>query len=142
MVVAAGDRANFRFDETVAPVAAVEFMKKERIPGNMLNNDEFGDYIIYRAYPRYKVFFDGRADIYGKEKLQDYLNVFNMNPGWEKVFEKYDINWVIWNVNTPLSQYLTIKKDWKLIYSDNVATIHVKNNQQNVQLIHKYTVGK
>ena len=142
MGYAAGDRANFKFDATAVPVAAVEFMKKEQIPGNMFNNDEFGDYIIYSAYPQYKVFFDGRADIYGQEKLQDYLNVFNMNPGWEKAFKKYDINWVIWNVSTPLSQYLTINKDWKLIYSDNVATIHVKDNQKNLQLINKYAAGK
>jgi hypothetical protein len=36
-----------RFDEETMPVAAVEFLQKEHIPGNMFNNDEFSDYIIY-----------------------------------------------------------------------------------------------
>lgn len=142
MSFTASNRINFKFDEKIKPVAAVEFMKKEHILGNMFNNDEFGDYIIYSTYPQYKVFFDGRADIYGNEKLQDYLDVFNMKPGWEKVFEKYNINWIIWDAKSAQSQYLILKKDWKLIYSDNVANIYVKNNQQNKCLINRYSVEK
>jgi hypothetical protein len=125
----ASNRIEFKFDEKIKPVDAVEFLKKGYISGNMFNNDEFGDYIIYSAYPKYKVFIDGRADIYGNEKLQDYLNVMNMRPGWEKVMGKYNIDWIIYNTDSPLSQYLNLKKDWKLIYTDNVANIYIKNIQ-------------
>jgi len=125
--LAASTRIKYKFDEKIKPVDAVEFLKKEHISGNMFNNDEFGDYIIYSAYPQYKVFFDGRADIYGNEKIQDYLNGVNMRPGWEKVMEKYNIDWIIYNTDSSLSQYLNLKKDWKLIYTDNVANIYVKN---------------
>ena len=62
---AATGKMEFRFDRTKKPVDAVEFLKKERITGNMFNNDEFGDYLIYAAYPQYRVFFDGRSDMYG-----------------------------------------------------------------------------
>ncbi len=85
--LAASTRIKYKFDEKIKPVYAVEFLKKEHISGNMFNDDEFGDYIIYRAYPQYKVFIDGRADIYGNEKIQDYLNVVNLRPGWEKVWK-------------------------------------------------------
>jgi hypothetical protein len=124
------NRIKYKFDEKIKPVDAVDFLKKEYIPGNMFNNDEFGDYIIYIAYPRYKVFFDGRADIYGNEKIQDYLNVVNMRLGWEKIMEKYNIDWIIYNSDSPLSQYLNLKKDWKLIYTDNVANIYIKNTKK------------
>jgi hypothetical protein len=50
-----------------------------------------------------------------------------MRPGWEKVIEKYNIDWIIYNTDSALSQYLNLKKDWKLIYTDNVANIYVKN---------------
>ncbi len=137
---AAGNRINFKFDEKIKPVAAVEFIKKEHFPGNMYNNDEFGDYIIYSAYPMYKVFFDGRADIYGNEKLQENLNVLNMRLGWEKIFEKYNINWVIYKTDSALSQCMVLKKDWKLVYLDNVASIYIKNIQKNEYLIKKYGI--
>jgi hypothetical protein len=39
------------FDPKNVPVKAVEFVKREAIQGNMFNNDEFGDYIIYAAWP-------------------------------------------------------------------------------------------
>jgi len=123
----ASTRIKYKFDEKIKPVDAVEFLKKEHISGNMFNDDEFGDYIIYSAYPQYKVFIDGRADIYGNEKIQDYLNVANIRPGWEKVIEKYNIDWIIFNADSPLSQYLNLKKDWKLIYTDNVANIYIKS---------------
>ena len=138
IILAASNRINFKFDEKIKPVTAVKFLKKEHFPGNMFNNDEFGDYIIYSAYPRYKVFFDSRADIYGNEKLQDYLNVINMKPGWEKIFDKYNINWIIYNTDSALSQYLALKKDWKLVYADNVANIYIKNIRENEYLINKY----
>jgi len=127
----ASTRIKYKFDEKIKPVDAVEFLKKEHISGNMFNDDEFGDYIIYSAYPQYKVFIDGRADIYGNEKIQDYLNVANIRPGWEKVIEKYNIDWIIFNADSPLSQYLNLKKDWKLIYTDNVANIYIKSTQKD-----------
>ena len=96
----------------------------------MFNDDEFGDYIIYSAYPQYKVFIDGRADIYGNEKIQDYLNVVRMKPGGRKLLEKYNINWIIYNTDSPLSQYLNLKEDWKLIYTDNVANIILKTRMK------------
>jgi hypothetical protein len=43
----AAGRMDHKFDEKEKPVAAVEFLKTENIPGNMFNEDEFGDFIIY-----------------------------------------------------------------------------------------------
>ena len=48
------------FDPENKPVAASKFLAQVPITGNMFNNDEFGDYIIYAASNDYKVFFDGR----------------------------------------------------------------------------------
>ena len=129
--LAASTRIKYKFDEKIKPVDAVEFLKKEHISGNMFNDDEFGDYIIYSAYPQYKVFIDSRADIFGNEKIQDYANVIMMRPGWEKVMEKYNIDWIIYKTDSALSQYLNLKEDWKLIYTDNVANIYIKNTKKN-----------
>ena len=53
------------FKAKYVPLDAVEFIKKkEKVMGNMFNNDEFGDYIIYSAWPKYKAFIDGRTDMY------------------------------------------------------------------------------
>ena len=131
-------RLNYAFDEKGLPVDAVEFMKKEKLKGNMFNNDEFGDYIIYTAWPEYKVFIDGRSDMYGSERMKEYFKVTGVKIGWDEVLEKYHINWIIYNNNSALSNFLYEKDDWKLIYADKVANIFVRNTPENESLIDKY----
>jgi hypothetical protein len=131
-------KIDFKFDEKVRPVAAVEFLKKEKLTGNMFDNDEFGDYIIYAAWPEYRVFFDGRSDMYGVDMLTEYIKVVDIKPGWNEVLKKYDISWIIYNANSALSLFLMERDDWQLIYADKVANIFVKNDKEHQYLIKKY----
>ncbi len=135
-VPAAG--VEYGFGKDRKPVAAVEFLKREKIPGNVFNNDEFGDYIIYTAWPDYKVFFDGRSDMYGPERIKEYLEVVKVRPGLEAVFEKYDINWVIHPSGSPLSMFLLLRDDWSIIYSDGVTDIFLGDRPENGELLEKY----
>lgn len=128
----------FSFDKKSKPVDAVEFIKKEKIKGNMFNNDEFGDYIIYAAWPQYKVFFDGRSDMYGTEMMKEYFKITRIQPDIDNVLEKYKIDWIIYNSGSSLSMYLLQKESWKLIYSDGVADIFVRDIKENQNLIEKY----
>jgi hypothetical protein len=137
--VAAKGKIEHSFDEKTKPVAAVEFLKKETLHGNMFDNDEFGDYIIYAAWPQYKVFFDGRSDMYGTDIAKEYFKVGNFEQEWEKIIEKYDITWIIYNANSVCSRFLLQNDDWKLIYADKVANIFLKDIPENQSLIEKYS---
>lgn len=132
----------FAFDENRFPVAAVEFLNREQLPGNMFNNAEFGDYMIFAADPRYKVFQDSRADVYGNENVNAYLDIANIRVDLETVFDRYRINWVIFNSDSAVVRYLRLMDDWVRIYSDQVADIYVKNTRQNEYWIRKYAQGK
>ena len=50
----------------------------------MFNNDEFGDYIIYSAWPKYKAFIDGRTDMYGAAHVKKYLKISQAEDGLGK----------------------------------------------------------
>lgn len=130
--------ASLGFDEKIKVVAAVEFLKREHIPGNMFDNDEFGDYIIYAAWPEYHVFVDGRLDMYGSERLKEYMKVRNFEDGWEAVMKKYDMNWIIYDADSALCRYLLARKEWRLIYADKVADIFVRDTPLYQPLIRKY----
>ena len=136
--LAQAGKINFTFSEKTKPIDAVKFLKKEKINGNMFDNDEFGDYIIYAAWPEYRVFFDGRSDMYGVDIFKEYQTVASIFPGWDEVLKKYDITWIIFNANSALSLFLMQTDDWKLIYADAVANIFVINNKENKYLIDKY----
>lgn len=121
-------RLHYAFNDTAFPVAAVDFLKRANLPGKMFNNDEFGDYLIFAAWPEYRVFMDGRSDMYGKEYGGAYLRVANAQPGWKDVLKDYDINWVIFDTASSLTATLSEQTDWLPIYSDAVATIFIKND--------------
>jgi hypothetical protein len=135
---AASGNLDYTFDPKIKPVAAVEFLEREPIKGNMFDNDEFGDYIIYAASEKYKVFFDGRSDMYGIDRMKEYFKVANFENGWEDVLKKYKINWIIYDANSALSRYLRENEGWRLIYADKVAHIFVRNIPENKYLIDKY----
>jgi hypothetical protein len=128
----------YAFDERKFPVAAVEFIKRERLTGNMFNNDEFGDYLIFAAWPAYRVFIDGRSDMYGEEYGRDYLRIANAHPGWKEVLAKYNITWVLFDTASPLTVALVEQKDWRPIYSDKLATLIIKNVPSHSALFEKY----
>lgn len=131
-------RIEYRFNEKIKPVAAVDFLKKEHIQGNMFNEYEFGDYVIYAAYPQYRVFIDGRV-AGGVNYMKEYYKVIELKPDWERILEKYKINFIFFPADSMFSKFLLERQDWRLIYSDKVANIFVRNAAQNQRLIEKYT---
>ncbi len=137
-ILALNGTIRFHFDEKIKPVDAVEFLKRERIRGNMFNNDEFGDYVIYAASDMYKVFFDGRSDMYGTARMKEYYKVTRLEEGWDEVLRKYDIKMVMYDNASALSRFLLQRKDWKLIYSDRVANIFVRDIPEYAGLLEKY----
>jgi hypothetical protein len=76
--------------------------------------------------------------MYGSDRLKEYFKVTRVKNGWDEVLNKYNINWVIYNANEPLSMFLMERDDWKLIYADKVANIFVKDIPEYQYLIEKY----
>ncbi len=55
------------------PAAAVDFMLAQRPPQPIYNEYVWGGYLIWRICPDYRVYIDGRADVYG-DKLEEELS--------------------------------------------------------------------
>jgi hypothetical protein len=127
-----------RFTEKSTPTAAIDFLRANPIRGNMFNNDEIGDHVIYNLYPRYKVFVDGRLDMYGTRILKEYDEVISLKPGWKDVLAKYDINFVFYYTDSLLSRILASDVGWRRIYTDNVASIFLRNTTGNAEIISRY----
>jgi hypothetical protein len=127
----------FRFNEKIFPVAAVESLKREHINGKMFNDDEFGDYMIFAAWPTYQVFMDGRSDMYGEKFGAPYLKVANVQPGWKEILDKFKIEFVVFGTDSALTAALRMQPEWHPVYTDTVATIFVKKNSLNDRLLAK-----
>ena len=117
---------NKNFDPDKFPVAAGDFMDKQSFKGNLFTTDQWGGYLIYRFYPRYPVFFDGRSDMYGEEIMKDYLKLVNLEFDWKNVIEKYKIEWMLLPFDVALPAALKDLPEWKVVYDDHKAIIFVR----------------
>jgi len=127
-----------RFPEKTTPTTAIDFLRSNPLQGNMFNNDEIGDYVIYWLYPNYKVFMDGRSDMYGESILKEYLKVSAIETGWKDVLDKYDINYIFYYTDSVLVRHLLTEEGWRRIYVDNVASIFLRNTPRNAESIVRF----
>jgi hypothetical protein len=135
-------KIHYQFSETQIPLKALQFIEKVEIPDRMFNDETFGEHIIYRLWPRYKVFYYSRHQMFGTNRLKQYLQVIQLEPGWENVIAKHRINWFFIPVKAPLSVLLKEKRDWRLIYSDHMVNIFLRDKPENFFLIDKYLVNQ
>src|SRR5499426_3117263 len=128
----------YKFSEKSYPVSAVELLKKENILGNTFTHDDFGDYVIYAAWPQYRVFIDGRTDMYGADRMREYLTLAHAMPGWKEIVDKYAFSSILFDTHSPLANALAEDRNWQLIYSDSLASIFLRKDGRNQRLIDKY----
>ncbi len=113
--IAAAERERF-------PVDAVAFIRENHPAGNMFNSYNIGGYLLYRLYPDYPVFVDGRTDLYDDAFLRQYLRTLN-GDDWEDTFRQYDIRLVIVESGSLLEALLNNLADWRKIYHDSKTVI-------------------
>src|SRR5262249_41155292 len=88
------------------PGGAVAFIKQERLPAPLFNTYAWGGYELWRLYPDYRVFIDGRTHVYGREVLQDFLEVTTLGRHWDTVLDKWRIQTVLAQRHSQLTQVL------------------------------------
>ena len=105
------------------PIRAVGFLTEQRPPGPILNDYDWGGYLIWRLYPEYRVFIDGRADVYGDSLMKDFGDANSLTGDWRSVLDRWKIRTVILRTDSPLVTALRTSRDWKQLYSDSQATV-------------------
>ena len=85
--------------------------------------DQWGDYLIYRLYPRTKVFVDGRSDFYGDEFEEKCLDVLHVKYDWEKTLDRFGIDTILLPPSAPLAGALKESSRWRVAYDDGVALV-------------------
>ncbi len=113
------------------PVAAVDFIRAQHLPAPIFNRYGWGGYLIYRLYPEYRVYVDGRADVYGDDFLFQMVNTYDGHSGWRAPLDRYGIRTVLISPDVPLASLLRNDPDWQRVYEDNQAVIFTKVEQAN-----------
>ena len=105
------------------PAAAAAFLQQEHPPGPMMNHYNWGGYFIWKLYPQYRVFLDGRADVYGDTLMNEFGSCYHLKDDWRKPIEAWGIRTVVLPPDAPLITALRSSPKWRQIYGDTEAVI-------------------
>jgi hypothetical protein len=106
------------------PAAAVSFIAAHHAPPPMLNHYNWGGYFIWKLYPDYRVYVDGRADLYGDAFMNNLAAVYYLKgDAWQREFARWRIRTVALPPDAPLTTALRALPDWETIYSDKQAVV-------------------
>jgi len=94
-------------------------------PARILTSDQWGDYLIYRLYPRTRVFFDGRSDFYGEAIGNDYRVLMLADRTSGEVMARYGFTAALLPLDWPLGQLLERDPVWRVAYRDGQAVLLV-----------------
>jgi hypothetical protein len=111
-----------RFDATVFPVEALNWLEQHPQRGNVFNYFPWGGYLLYRQWPETLVFIDGQTDFYGESLTREYEHVINATQGWKAIMNKYQIEWAIIPSTSNLTSTLS-DDGWETLYEDKTAVV-------------------
>lgn len=113
------------------PYQAVEYLKANNLPDNILNDFNWGGYLIWQV-PDRKVFIDGRMDNFYLEDGTSFLTVFNTlagtYQGWQQLLDDYNINTILIRPIFPLVDELRQNSDWQVVFEDDHSIILVREH--------------
>lgn len=112
------------------PHGAVQYLKMNPIPGNMLNDYNWGGYLIWHL-PEHKTFIDGRMPawrtdsefLYGKyHKLGGAVRSGDKETALE-ILDDEKIQFLLFPKDTEFKEFLTVIGNWETVYEDDTAVI-------------------
>ena len=120
----------FGINDKLYPTDSIQFIKKNNLPKNLFNPYGWGGYIIWKLYPQYKVFIDGRTpSLYTDNFFWIYRMAEKANPNiWEKLIKKYNINTVI-TKNKEVAKLLIRNFSFNLVGIDRSSFLLSKTNK-------------
>ena len=96
--------------------------------GKLLTSYGWGGYAIFRLWPKYKVYIDGRADMYGGAMVNSVKELEALSPGWKRELRKANPDVIVWPARLPLAQALDLAPGWRRVAlpaKDKVGSVFV-----------------
>jgi len=131
------------------PQSAVDFIRREKLPGNMFAPYNLGGYLTWRL-PEYPDYIDGRALPFGTQLFFRAYDLTVEPPDsriWQQEAEGRGINTIL----VPLARYEGVtsfpqlaafcrSETWRPVYMDEVSAVFVRRTLQTSSLIDRLHV--
>ena len=128
------------------PQAAATFVHENKLPATLFNSYEWGGYLMWRLYPTYRVFWDGRED--SRSTFRQGLAVM-WGEHWQEIFARNQVNTVVLMAlsdddggHYPILDLLRASPAWTLVYSDVSALVFVRRDAEGKKWLAQHELPK
>jgi hypothetical protein len=113
----------------MTPAGAVDYIKRERLAGNIYNFYAFGGYLIFEGM---KTFVDGRSDqLFGKGFLTRLVKTTREFPkNFIPLLDEYHISTALVVPDSIEAQEFERSPLWRKVYSDRISVVFTKQSNQ------------
>jgi tetratricopeptide (TPR) repeat protein len=130
------------------PERATDFIRQNHLPANLMGNYNLGGYLVWRLYPEYPDYIDGRAFPFGPALIrhQEELQLQPMDsPDWQAEADRWKINTVIFSTARYAGLNFALQPDcvsekWKPVYLDEVSMVLVRNTPENQEIVQRLAI--
>lgn len=124
------------------PEGAVKYLETAKPRGPMFNIYDWGGYLVWKLYPSYRVFMDGRGpDVYPPEVWAEYETIEGAKEGWDTALARRGVNFILASTANklhPLIRALNESREWRLAYWDFQSMVFLRDAPANRALIDAY----
>lgn len=113
------------------PVNAVNFLRRNPIPGPLYNNLNWGGFLMWYM-PDYPVAIDGRNDLYGDDLDKLFYASQSADTGYTTDPYLNESGVVVLDSTLPLAKILTVDPRFELVYRDQIATVFARRPESPV----------
>jgi hypothetical protein len=120
------------------PEKAAAFLRSGDYPQRLFVYYDWGGYAIWKLYPEYRVFVDGRADLYGPDLhgpdlhgddlLRQFQTALDLQTGWRDVLQGWGLEAVLVPPSCALAQALLLNPEWHVAFSDPKAILVLRRH--------------
>lgn len=113
--------ATYKLNYSAYPVAAIQWLRDQKIEGRLLVDFNNGSFALWRLYPRMTVSMDGRyEEVYAPETNQLNSDALQLGtPESERALDILKPNYVLIHLASPSQEFAPqILSSWSVIYRD------------------------
>jgi hypothetical protein len=116
------------FPEKNFPVGIVQ-RHAEIATARIFTTDQWAGYLIYRNYPRQRVFLDGRTNYYGPKILSEYSGLMDGQRTWKEILNQYRFDLIMCSPDAALGSLIRLDPEWRTVEGDKQAVLFAKRVQ-------------
>ena len=110
------------------PVNAVNFLRRNPVPGPLYNNLNWGGFLMWYM-PEYPVAVDGRNDLYGDDLDRVFYSSEIASQSYTADPYLNEAGVVVLDSELPLAKVLTADPRFQLIFHDEIATVFARRKE-------------